>query len=81
MERTKLTVRLPKDLLEEAKRYAREHDTTLTRLLAEYLRRLGMQDDRLSNAPIVRRLSGTLSSDASVKDYYAYLERKHGGQT
>lgn len=81
MERAKLTVRLPRDLLEEAKRYAQEHNTTLTRLVSEYLRRLSVQDDPLVDAPIVRRLSGTLSQEASIEDYYKYLEEKHGCQT
>jgi hypothetical protein len=78
MERTKLTVRVPLDLLKEAKRYAREHNTTLTRLVSEYLRQLSAQDDPLPDAPVVRRLSGTLSLDASVEDYHRYLEEKHG---
>ena len=81
MEKVKLTIRLPRDLLEVAKRYAKEHNTTLTRLVSEYLRQLSAQDDPLADAPIVRRLSGTLSQDASVEDYYKYLEEKYGGQT
>jgi hypothetical protein len=81
MERAKLTVRLPRDLLEGAKRYAQEHNTTLTRLVSEYLRRLSVQDDPLVDAPIVRRLSGILSQEASIEDYYKYLEEKYGGQT
>ena len=80
MEKTKLTVRLPRDLLEGAKRYAKEHDTTLTRLVSEYLRQLGTQDDPLADAPAVRRLSGILSPDASVEDYRKYLEKKYGSQ-
>jgi hypothetical protein len=32
----------------------------------------------LADAPIVQRLSGTLSQDVSVEDYREYLERKHG---
>lgn len=81
MEKTKLTVRVPRDLLEAAKRYANEHNTTLTRLVSEYLRRLSTQDDPLVDAPIVRRLSGILSPDASIEDYRKYLEEKHGAQT
>jgi replication fork clamp-binding protein CrfC len=81
MEKAKLTIRLPRDLLEVAKRYAKEHNTTLTRLVSEYLRQLSTQDDPLVDAPIVRRLSGTLSQDASAEDYYKYLEEKYGGQT
>lgn len=80
MERTKLTIRIDRDLLEEAKRYAREHNTTLTRLVSAYLRQLWDGEDPLSAAPVVRRLSGILPQEASAEDYRAYLERKYGGQ-
>jgi hypothetical protein len=80
MEMTKLTVRVPADVLEGAKRYARENRTSLTRLVSEYLRRLTVQGDPLADAPIVQRLSGTLSQDVSVEDYKEYLERKYGQQ-
>ena len=79
MERTKMTVRVPRDLLEGAKKYASEHDTTLTRLVSEFLRQLSLQDDSLADAPVVRRLSGVLSPDASIEDYGQYLEEKYGG--
>lgn len=80
MEKTKLTIRVPRDLLEGAKRYASENNTTLTRLVSEYLRRLTIGSDPLSNTPIVQRLSGVLSQDVSVEDYREYLERKYGGE-
>ena len=78
MEKTKLTIRVPRDLLEGAKRYASENNTTLTRLVSEYLRRLTFEKDPLSDAPIVQRLSGVLSQDVSVEDYREYLELKYG---
>ena len=78
MEKTKLTIRVPRDLLDGAKRYASEHNTTLTRLVSEYLRRLGAQNDPLADAPVVRRLSGSLSPDGAVEDYATFLEEKHG---
>ena len=78
MEKTKLTVRVPRDVLAGAKHYARENRTTLTRLISEYLRRLTAQSDPLVNAPIVQRLSGMLSQDVSVEDYGEYLELKYG---
>ena len=40
MNETKLTVRVPRGLLEGAKRYAAQHDTTVTRLILAYLQRL-----------------------------------------
>jgi hypothetical protein len=79
MEKTKLTVRVPRDLLEDAKRYASEHDTTLTRLVSEFLRQLSLRQDPLANAPVVRRLSGALAPDASIEEYHEYLEKKHAG--
>lgn len=80
MERTKLTIRVPRQLLEGAKRYAYEHDTTLTRLVSEYLRQLTAENDPLADAPIVRRLSGSLAQDASIDEYRQYLEEKYVGQ-
>lgn len=78
MEKRKLTVRVPTDVLEGAKQYARENRTSLTRLVSEYLRQLTPQGDFLTDAPIVRRLAGTLSRDVSVEDYREYLEEKYG---
>jgi len=80
MERTKLTIRVPRDVLERAKDYAREHQTSLTRLVSEYLRQLPVENDLLVDAPIVRRLSGLLSGDQSMEDYQRYLEKKYGSQ-
>ena len=79
MEKTKLTVRVPRDLLDGAKRYANEHDTTLTRLVSEFLYQFSIQDDPLADAPVVRRLSGSLSPDASIDEYHKYLGKKYGG--
>jgi Family of unknown function (DUF6364) len=75
-EDTKLTIRVSRDLLEGARQYARENRTTLTRLVSAYLLQLAAQRDPLADAPIVRRLSGILSQDASVEEYREYLDRK-----
>ncbi len=80
MKSTKLTVRVPRDVLERAKDYARENQTSLTRLISEYLRQLPVESDLLVDAPIVQRLSGLLSPDQTVEDYQRYLEEKYGGQ-
>ena len=77
MQETKLTVRIPRDLLENIKRYAARNNTTLTNLIEAYLRRIPAQSP-LENAPIVRRLSGTLSPDLTIQDYRKHLEDKYG---
>lgn len=77
MQETKLTVRVPRDLLENIKRYAAENNTTLTDLIEAYLRRIPNQQP-LENAPIVRRLIGTLPQDVTIQDYRHHLEEKYG---
>ena len=79
MDDVKLTVRVPRNLLENAKRYAVEHNTTLTNLIETYLHRIPVQGD-LENAPIIRRLSGSLSQAVSIQDYQTHLEEKYGGE-
>jgi hypothetical protein len=78
MDETKLTVRVPRELLEKAKRYAAQNDTTLTNLIEAYLHQIPNQG-YLKEAPIVSRLSGTLSQKVSIRDYHKHLEEKYGG--
>lgn len=80
MQETKLTIRLPRKLLENAKRYARQQNTTLTQLINEYLYHIPTPISALENAPIVRRLSGTLSKNASIEDHKKHLEEKYGAK-
>jgi len=78
MQETKLTIRLPFSLLENAKHYASKHNTTLTNLISEYLRRIPAQEELLEQAPNVRRLTGTLSASLTPEDYQKHLEEKYG---
>jgi len=80
MQETKLTVRVPRDLLENIKRYAAQNNTTLTALIEAYLLRIPAQGS-LENAPIVRRLSGTLPPGITVLEYKDHLEEKYGQNT
>ncbi len=76
---TKLTIRAPQEWVEGAKRYARENNTTLTRLVSEYLRRLAQEGDPARHTPRVLRLSGVIPGDLSIQDYRDYLDQKYGG--
>ena len=75
-----MTIRVPRKVLERAKEYAREHQTSLTRLVSEYLQQLPVENDPLVDAPTVQRLSGLVSPDVSIEDYQQYLEEKYGNQ-
>jgi len=76
---TKLTVRVPRHLLVNAKRYAKMHQTTLTELISKYLQQIPAEEELMDQAPIVRRLTGLLSPDVSIDDYKKHLENKYGG--
>ena len=77
MDETKLTVRISRDLVENAKLYAAQNHTTLTELIESFLQRLPAQH-QLENAPIVRRLSGSLPQNVTIQDYKDHLESKYG---
>ena len=77
MQKTKMTVRVPRDLLENIKRYAQENNTTMTALIEAYLRRIPPQEP-FEDAPIVRRLSGSLSQAVTLQDHKDYLDEKYG---
>jgi hypothetical protein len=75
---TKLTVRVSRRILENAKRYARENNTTLTELISTYLQQIPDAVSGLDDAPIVRRLTGTVPPDVSFEDYQKHLDEKYG---
>jgi hypothetical protein len=75
---TKLTVRVPRLLLENAKRYARLHHITLTELISVYLAQFPSESQVLDQAPVVRQLTGLLSSEASTEMYKKHLDEKYG---
>jgi hypothetical protein len=75
---TKLTVRVPRRILENAKRYARENNTTLTELISTYLQQIPEAAIGLEDAPLVRRLSGSISPNVTVEDYKKHLDQKYG---
>jgi hypothetical protein len=82
MQKTKLTVRVPRELLENIKRYAAEHTTITIDLIEAYLRRTFNQKgipggQSLENALIVRRVSGTLNPNVSVQEHKRHLENKY----
>jgi predicted DNA-binding protein len=74
----KLTVRIQDHLLEKAKRYARAHNTNLTNLIEAYLENIPHTDDVLDAAPIVQRLTGTVSEKVSPEDFRQHLDEKYG---
>jgi hypothetical protein len=78
MSDSKLTVRVPRELIENTKHFAALNNTTLTALIEAFLRRIPAGKP-LEDAPIVNRLIGSLPEDISPADYRKHLEQKYGG--
>ena len=75
---TKLTLRLEDSLIQQAKDYAREHEKSLSQIVADYFKALTESKQRLENAPITQSLIGVLSaSDVDEEDYKKHLEDKY----
>lgn len=77
---TKLTLQLNKEVIEQAKEYARNQNTSLSKLVESILSKLITEkvDDDIS--PLVKSLSGVISipDDQDLRDDYTdYLEKKY----
>ncbi len=76
-QKTKLTVRVDRSALDRAKQYAAVNKTSLSKLISDFL---GILDAETHppRAPILRKLTGILPTEASVDDHRAHLAKKYG---
>lgn len=77
-EKTKLTVRVDEKWVEAAKEYAREHNTSLSRLVSEFLRTIAKDQGGFDSGPVLKRLAGILPHDVSREEHREHLAQKHG---
>ncbi len=75
MSRKKLTLSVDENVIRKAKRFSRRHDTSLSRLVSDFLSRL--TDAEGDRTPLVSRLRGILPRRAGVEEYHRHLERKY----
>ena len=77
---TKLTLRLEKQLIDLAKKYASTQGKSVSKMVADYFmllsNTLDTQEDEVS--PITKSLKGSLSkTKTDESDYKKYLEKKY----
>jgi len=75
MPKRKLTLSVDGAVIERAKRFSRRNQTSVSRLVSEFLGSLGTEYEVAT--PVVGRLRGVLPSSASQDEYRAHLESKH----
>lgn len=78
---TKLTLNVDKNVIEQAKEYAKSHKISLSRLIESYLSSLNAKKDmEIAITPLVKSLSGVikLENDFNYKESYTdYLIEKY----
>lgn len=78
---TKLTLSLDRDIIEQAKEFARSRHQSLSKLIEGYLRQLaGSKDMKAPVTPIVAQLSGVLNAGKvgdHKREYADYLVDKY----
>jgi hypothetical protein len=77
---TKLTLNVDKDVIKQAKIYAKEHQISLSQLIENFLQSLQTKNQNQSKiSPLVESLTGVISSTDldDKKNYYDYLNPKY----
>ena len=75
---TKLTLRLDQQVIEEAKKYAKQKNISLSQLVESFLARLTQSDEGGKQyTPLVESLSGLVAEEDLRDDYGDHLERKY----
>jgi predicted HicB family RNase H-like nuclease len=77
-EKKKLTLRINAHLIEQAKQYASQHDTSVSQLVETFLQELHRQAQQDSATPVLDSLEGILPPETAVDQYYDYLVEKYG---
>lgn len=76
---TKLTLNLDKDIINEAKTYAKKHQVSLSKLIENYLNSLTRESKiKSSVSPLVESLTGIIPNDYDERnDYRNYINKKY----
>jgi hypothetical protein len=77
---TKLTLKINKSTIDSAKRYAKERETSLSKMIENYLQALTNKQEKVDAvSPLVESISGVIKPlDSNYKkDYTDYLSDKY----
>ena len=75
---TKLTLRLERSLITQAKKYAEKEGKSISQIVSDYFRAIPSTPEKPKLGPITSRLRGCMK-DAAVDtgNYRKYIERKY----
>ncbi len=76
--KSKLTLSVDVDVVERAKGFARERETSVSSLVEGYLRALAAEDSAaMTDSPLVARLRGIARPSGGRTEYRRHLEEKY----
>lgn len=76
MAKKKLTLSVDEDAIRSARRYSKQHGTSISELVTRYLGSL--ESEKRPATRIVSKLRGILPSDVSIGDYKRHVAEKYG---
>ncbi|MBN2650990.1 MAG: hypothetical protein JXR63_01305 [Spirochaetales bacterium] len=69
----KLTLKLDQSLIQKAKLYAKQHNSSVSKLVEDYFENFTVAQDLPAYSPLVQELSGVISPEqADESDYHSY---------
>jgi hypothetical protein len=77
---TKLTLKIDNSIIEQAKNYAKDKNTSLSKLIESYLSKLVTPNDTNEITPLVKSLSGVIDLPKNFdakKEYKKHLVNKY----
>jgi hypothetical protein len=76
---TKLTLSIDKNIIEKAKKYAKNRHKSVSKLIENYLKNIVVKNDYEKISPIVNELAGSIKNNKInlKEDYTEYLIKKY----
>lgn len=76
---TKLTLKLDSEIIGKAKSYAKDHNSSLSKIIEKFLKNLTRKNDKNLASPLVQELSGIMEKHQlpDETDRYKYLMGKY----
>lgn len=79
MSKQRLNITVDPAVIERARRYTQRHNTSISRLVTEFLSQLPVEHDSEETlTPTVRRLLGVAKGGGDREDYRRHLVEKYG---
>lgn len=77
---SKLTLKLDSQVIDQAKKYARDHNISLSKLIENYLQFVALRkENTMDISPLVESLTGVIKMDSDDfrKEYSDFLSQKY----